>query len=63
MAEIEKKWYVLKVVTGSEKKIKQYIESEVEVSHLKDFISRIMEKTGHSRSLSFCLKAILYITA
>ena len=45
MAEIEKKWYVLKVVTGSEKKVKQYIESEVAASHLSDFISRIIVPT------------------
>ena len=45
MAEIEHKWYVIKTVTGTEKKVKQNIESEIEASHLKDFVSRVLIPT------------------
>ena len=38
MAEIERKWYVIKTVTGTEKNVKQNIESEIEASHIKDFV-------------------------
>jgi transcription termination/antitermination protein NusG len=29
MEEIEKKWYVLRAVSGKEKKVKEYIDSEI----------------------------------
>lgn len=51
MAEVERKWYVIKAVTGTEKKVKQNIECEIEVSHLKEQVSRVLiptEKVFHS---------------
>lgn len=45
MAEIERKWYVIKTVTGTEKKVKQNIESEIEASHIKDFVTRVLIPT------------------
>lgn len=42
MAELEKKWYVIRTVTGTEKKVKQNIENEVEASFIKDFVSRVL---------------------
>ncbi|MCQ2270729.1 MAG: transcription termination/antitermination protein NusG [Bacteroidales bacterium] len=45
MAEIERKWYVIKTVTGTEKKVKQNIESEIEASHIKDFVSCVLIPT------------------
>lgn len=45
MAEIERKWYVIRTVTGTEKKTKQNIENEIEVSHLKNFVTRILIPT------------------
>ena len=42
MAELEKKWYVIRTVTGTEKKVKQNIENEVEASYIKDFVSRLL---------------------
>jgi transcriptional antiterminator NusG len=46
MAEIEKKWYVIRAVTGTEKKVKQNIESEVQsVSYLKDMVTRVLIPT------------------
>jgi transcriptional antiterminator NusG len=38
----ELKWYVLRVVSGQEKKIKSYLETEVERSKLTDFIPQIL---------------------
>ncbi|MBR4787142.1 MAG: transcription termination/antitermination factor NusG [Bacteroidales bacterium] len=51
MAEVERKWYVIKAVTGTEKKVKQNIETEVELSHLKDYVTKVLiptEKVFHS---------------
>lgn len=43
MAAIEKKWYVIRAVTGTEKKVKHAIESEIESSaQLKDMVMRIL---------------------
>ena len=51
MAEVERKWYVLKAITGSEKKVKQNIETEVELSHLKEYVTNVLiptEKVFHT---------------
>jgi transcriptional antiterminator NusG len=46
MAEIEKKWYVIRAVTGTEKKVKANIESEVQSSPLiKDLVTRVLIPT------------------
>src|ERR1043165_6542633 len=38
----ELKWYVLRVVSGQEKKVKSYLETEVERSKLADFIPQVL---------------------
>lgn len=38
----ELKWYVLRVVSGQEKKIKTYLESEVEHEKLEEYITQIL---------------------
>lgn len=38
----ELKWYVVKVVSGQEKKIKLYLENEVERENLQEFIPQIL---------------------
>ncbi len=51
MADVERKWYVIKAVTGTEKKVKQNIENEVEFSLLKDYVSNVLiptEKVYHT---------------
>ena len=51
MAEVERKWYVIKAVTGTEKKVKQNIENEVELSILKDHVHKVLiptEKVFHT---------------
>lgn len=46
MAEIEKKWYVIRAVTGTEKKVKLNIESEVQTSpYVKDMLARVLIPT------------------
>lgn len=42
MAEVEKKWYVLRAIGGKEKKVKEYIENEIKNQGLTDYISQIL---------------------
>ena len=49
----EKKWYVLRAVSGKEKKAKEYIESEISRLNLGDFVSQVLiptEKTYQIRN-------------
>ena len=45
MAETTKKWYVVRAISGSENKIKKYIEDEIEFAGLKNFVSQILIPT------------------
>jgi transcription termination/antitermination protein NusG len=45
MSESEKKWYVLRAVGGKEKKVKEYIESEIKGLNLQDFVSQVLIPT------------------
>lgn len=45
MSDDIKKWYVLRAITGNEKKVKQYIESEVNRLGLKDYVSQVLIPT------------------
>lgn len=45
MSEIEKKWYVLRAIGGKEKKVKEYVESEISRLELGDFVSQILIPT------------------
>ena len=45
MAEIKKRWYVLRVIGGKEKKVKEYIESEVASLGLQDYVSQVLIPT------------------
>lgn len=40
-----KKWYVVRAISGKEKKIKQYIESEISRLNLTDFVSQVLIPT------------------
>ena len=42
---VEKKWYVLRVISGKERKIKTYIESEIDRSGWKDIITQVLVPT------------------
>ncbi len=41
-AELEKKWYVLRAISGKEKKAKEYIESEINRLQLHDYVSQVL---------------------
>jgi len=45
MSEIVKKWYVLRAIGGKEKKVKEYVESEVSRLDLRDFIGQVLIPT------------------
>ena len=45
MADIEKKWYVVKAVSGKEKKVKDYIELEISRAKLQDYVSQVLIPT------------------
>ncbi len=45
MSDIDKKWYVLRAIGGKEKKVKEYIESEVSRLNLQDFVSQVLIPT------------------
>ena len=38
----DKKWYVIRAISGKEKKVKQYIESEITRLKLEDFVSQVL---------------------
>jgi transcriptional antiterminator NusG len=42
MSEQVKKWYVVRAISGNEKKVKQYIESEISRLNLQDYITRVL---------------------
>jgi len=42
MSNTEKKWYVVRAVGGKEKKVKEYIDNEVERLNLRDYISQVL---------------------
>jgi transcriptional antiterminator NusG len=42
MSEQVKKWYVVRAISGNEKKVKQYLESEISRLKLEDYISKVL---------------------
>ncbi len=45
MAEFEKKWYVLRAISGKELKVKEYLEADARNNKLEDFISQVLIPT------------------
>jgi transcription termination/antitermination protein NusG len=45
MSEITKKWYVVRAVSGKEKKVKEYLELEISRAKLDDFVSQVLIPT------------------
>jgi transcriptional antiterminator NusG len=45
MGEQVKKWYVVRAISGKEKKVKEYLENEINRLHLQDYISQILIPT------------------
>lgn len=42
MSEIVKKWYVVRAISGKEKKVKEYLESEIRRLNLESYISQVL---------------------
>ena len=40
-----KKWYVVRAISGKEKKVKEYLESEIKRLQIQDFISQVLIPT------------------
>jgi len=45
MADISRKWYVIRSVSGKEKKVKEYLELEVSRLKLDDYVSQVLIPT------------------
>jgi len=45
MSNQEKKWYVVRAISGKEKKVKEYIESEINRLNLEAYISQVLIPT------------------
>jgi len=45
MSEIEKKWYVLRAISGKEAKVKEYLDIDIKNSGLSDFVSHVLIPT------------------
>jgi transcriptional antiterminator NusG len=45
MGEQVKKWYVVRAISGKEKKVKEYLESEINRLGLKDYITQVLIPT------------------
>lgn len=45
MGDDNKKWYVIRAISGNEKKVKQYLESEINRLGLSDSISQVLIPT------------------
>ena len=45
MSEQVKKWYVVRAISGKEKKVKEYLESEISRLNLSEYISQILIPT------------------
>lgn len=45
MSDIDKKWYVVRAISGKEKKVKEYIESEVAALNMQDYVSQVLIPT------------------
>jgi len=64
MAESEKKWYVLRSVSGKENKVKEYLESEIIKTDLGKYVSQVLiptEKTYTVRNGKKVMKERAYL--
>lgn len=45
MSEHVRKWYVVRAISGKEKKVKEYLENEINALNLQDYISQVLIPT------------------
>ena len=64
MSEIEKKWYVLRAVSGKENKVKEYLDADIKHGNLGDYVSQVLiptEKTYQVRNGKKIVKERTYL--
>ena len=64
MSEIEKKWYVLRAVSGKESKVKEYIDAEIRNTDLGEYVTQVLiptEKTYTVRNGKKIVKERSYL--
>ena len=64
MSEIQKRWYVLRAISGKENKVKEYIDYEIAHTNLSDFVSQVLiptEKTIQVRNGKKVVKERSYL--
>ena len=45
LEKIEKKWYVLRAISGKEAKVKEYLEADLKNSDLGEYVSQVLIPT------------------
>ncbi len=45
MTEISKKWYVIRAISGKEKKVKELLELEIDRHNLNDYVEQVLIPT------------------
>jgi transcriptional antiterminator NusG len=45
MAEVNRKWYVVRAVTGKERKVKEQLDAEIDRHGIKDYVAQILIPT------------------
>jgi len=45
MSDVTKKWYVVRAISGKEKKVKELLELEITRQRLNDFVAQILIPT------------------
>ena len=64
MSEVQKKWYVLRAISGKEHKVKEYIDYEIAHTNLSEFVSQVLiptEKTIQVRNGKKVVKERSYL--
>ena len=64
MSEIQKKWYVLRAISGKEHKVKEYVDYEIAHTSLGDYVSQVLiptEKTIQVRNGKKVVKERSYL--
>ncbi|HBG87525.1 MAG: transcription termination/antitermination factor NusG [Bacteroidales bacterium] len=42
MSELDRKWYVIRAIGGKEKKVKEYIESEITNHNMQNYVTQVL---------------------
>lgn len=45
MSDTDKKWYVVRAISGKEKKVKEYIDAEISKGNLQSYVSQVLIPT------------------